>query len=181
MHCNCVCARARLRVCVCVCVCVCARARARACVHLRVRVCEPKAHSRGKKIWKSFSFKSGGLPSLKFGDEKKLLVGWVVKKRFFLQAFAFHFHFHFPIPLPSICRPKKVMHFLCVTGGGNRVDRLWMMPNRRFTRRADRRLPPGCYGNLIVNVKRGQSRPKRACEVDPDRHDWATFTFTVIA
>ena len=53
--------------------------------------------------------------------------------------------------------------------------------NRRFTRRADRRLPPGCYGNLIVNVKRGQSRPKRACGVDPDRHDWATFTFTVIA
>ena len=52
---------------------------------------------------------------------------------------------------------------------------------RRFTRRADRRLPPGCYGNLIVNVKRGQSRPKRACGVDPDRHDWATFTFTVIA
>ena len=30
---------------------------------------------------------------------------------------------------------------------------------RRFTRRADRRLPPGCYGNLIVNVTRGQSRP----------------------
>ena len=30
-----------------------------------------------------------------------------------------------------------------------------------FTRRADRRLPPGCYGNLIVNVDRGQSRPKR--------------------
>ena len=53
--------------------------------------------------------------------------------------------------------------------------------NRRFTRRADRRLPPGCYGNLIVNVKRGQSRPKRACGVDPDRHVWATFTFTVIA
>ena len=52
---------------------------------------------------------------------------------------------------------------------------------RRFTRRADRRLPPGCYGNLIVNVKRGQSRPKRACGVDPDRHDCATFTFTVIA
>ena len=60
---------------------------------------------------------------------------------------------------------------------------------RRFTRarvyvrrpRADRPLPPGCYGNLIVNVKRGQSRPKRACGVDPDRHDWATFTFTVIA
>ena len=52
---------------------------------------------------------------------------------------------------------------------------------RRFTRRADRRLPPGCYGNLIVNVKRGQSRPKRACGVGPDRHDWATFTFTVIA
>ena len=25
--------------------------------------------------------------------------------------------------------------------------------NRRFTRRADRRLPPGCYGNLIVNVE----------------------------
>ena len=47
--------------------------------------------------------------------------------------------------------------------------------------RADRRLPPGCYGNLIVHVKRGQSRPKRACGVDPDRHDWATFTFTVIA
>ena len=39
----------------------------------------------------------------------------------------------------------------------------------------DVRLPPGCYGNLIVNVKRGQSRPKRACGecgVDPDRHDW---------
>ena len=52
---------------------------------------------------------------------------------------------------------------------------------RLFTRRADRRLPPGCYGNLIVNVKRGQSRPKRACGVDPDRHDWATFTFTIIA
>ena len=52
---------------------------------------------------------------------------------------------------------------------------------RRFTRRADRRLPPGCYGNLIVSVKRGQSRPKRTCGVDPDRHDWATFTFTVIA
>ena len=48
--------------------------------------------------------------------------------------------------------------------------------NRRFTRRVDRRLPPGCYGNLIVNVKRGQSRPKRACGVDPGRHDWATFT-----
>ena len=36
------------------------------------------------------------------------------------------------------------------------------MGNRRFTRRADRRLLPGCYGNLIVNVKRGQSRPKLA-------------------
>ena len=51
---------------------------------------------------------------------------------------------------------------------------------RRFTRWADPRLPPGCYGNLIVNVKRGQSRPKRACGVDPDRHDWATFTFMII-
>ena len=52
---------------------------------------------------------------------------------------------------------------------------------RIFTRRADQRLPTGCYGNLIVNVKRGQSRPKRDCGVDPDRHDWATFTFTIIA
>ena len=40
---------------------------------------------------------------------------------------------------------------------------------RRFTRRADRRLPPGCYGNLIVNVKRGQSGPKRACGSTPTR------------
>ena len=30
-------------------------------------------------------------------------------------------------------------------------------------------------GYLIVNVKDGQSRPKRACGVDPDIHDWATF------
>ena len=30
---------------------------------------------------------------------------------------------------------------------------------RRFTRRADQRLMPGCYGNLIVNVKCGQSQP----------------------
>ena len=30
--------------------------------------------------------------------------------------------------------------------------------------------------NLIVNVKRDQSQPKRACGVDPDRHDGATFT-----
>ena len=51
---------------------------------------------------------------------------------------------------------------------------------RRFTRRADLRFPPGCYGNLIVNVKCGQSRPKRACGVNPGRHDWATFTFTII-
>ena len=51
---------------------------------------------------------------------------------------------------------------------------------RRFTRWADLRLPPGCYGKLIVSVKRNQSRPKRARGVDPDRHDWATFTFTII-
>ena len=53
--------------------------------------------------------------------------------------------------------------------------------NRLFTRREGPRLPAGCYGNLIVNVERGQSRPKRACGVDPDRHNWATFTFTIIA
>ena len=53
--------------------------------------------------------------------------------------------------------------------------------NRQFTRQPDPRLLPGCYGNLIVNVKRGQSRPKRAWGVDPDRHDWATFTFTIIS
>ena len=41
------------------------------------------------------------------------------------------------------------------------------LSNSLFTRRADRRLPPGCYGNLIVNVKCGQSRPKRASGVDP--------------
>ena len=45
----------------------------------------------------------------------------------------------------------------------------WKSGNRRFTRQADRRLPPGCYGNLIVNVKRDQSRPKCARGVDPDR------------
>ena len=38
---------------------------------------------------------------------------------------------------------------------------------RRFTRRADRHLPPGCYGNLLTNVKRGQSRPKRTSGVGP--------------
>ena len=38
----------------------------------------------------------------------------------------------------------------------------WMHCNRLFTRRADPRLPAGCYGNLIVNVERGQSRPKLA-------------------
>ena len=52
--------------------------------------------------------------------------------------------------------------------------------NRQFTRQPDPRLLPGCYGNLIVNVKCGQSWPKRAWKVDPDRHDWATFTFTII-
>ena len=52
------------------------------------------------------------------------------------------------------------------------------MDNRRFTRRADLRLPPGCYSNLIINVKRGQSWAKRACGVYPDRHDWATFTIS---
>ena len=41
-----------------------------------------------------------------------------------------------------------------------RTEQSMSTPKRRFTRRADRRLPPGCYGNLIVNVKRGQSRPK---------------------
>ena len=54
-------------------------------------------------------------------------------------------------------------------------------PNSLFTRRADPRLPVGSYGDLIVNVERGQSRPKCACGEDPDRHDWATFTFTIIA
>ena len=34
-----------------------------------------------------------------------------------------------------------------------------LVSNRRFTRQADVRLSPGCYGNLTVNVKRGQSRP----------------------
>ena len=33
---------------------------------------------------------------------------------------------------------------------------------------ADLRLLPGCYGNLIVNVKCGQSQQKRACGLDPD-------------
>ena len=37
--------------------------------------------------------------------------------------------------------------------------------NRRFTWRADLRLLPGCYGNLIVKKK------KCACLVDPDRQD----------
>ena len=58
---------------------------------------------------------------------------------------------------------------------------VWIAYNRLFTRRADPRLPAGCYGNPIVNVKRGQSRPKRVCELDPDWHEWATFTFTIIA
>ena len=59
-------------------------------------------------------------------------------------------------------------------------DYTFLYFNRQFTRRADLRLPPGCYGNLIINVKRGQSWPKRAFGVDPDRHDWAIFTFTII-
>ena len=36
-------------------------------------------------------------------------------------------------------------------------------PYRRFTRRADRRLPPGCYGNLIVNVKLTWSIAAKTC------------------
>ena len=41
----------------------------------------------------------------------------------------------------------------------------------RFTRRADRRLPPGCYGNLIVNltsnvVNRGQNVPVGSTPTD---------------
>ena len=77
--------------------------------------------------------------------------------------------------MPGSRTEKQEIVCMCV------IALLAMRHNRRFTRRADRRLPPGCYGNLIVNVKRGQLRPKRACGVDPDRHDWATFTFTVIA
>ena len=61
---------------------------------------------------------------------------------------------------------------------------VWMAYCRRFTWRADRRLPLGCYGNLIVNIKRGQSRPKRACGSTPQTrlghvhvHDYRRGTF----
>ena len=81
---------------------------------------------------------------------------------------------------PTLCLYASTVHLPGGGGGGLPKLRDSTLIYRRFTRRADRRLPPGCYGNLIVNVKCVQSRPKRACGVDPDRHDWAMFTFTII-
>ena len=41
----------------------------------------------------------------------------------------------------------------------------------------------GCmfFGTATRRTLTRLHRPKRGCGVDPDRHDWATFTFTIIA